>query len=306
VVICNDSEDHVALKSKLDGYDDPRIRFYPNEKNLGYPLNIRRCTELATRPFLFLMGQDDLILGQEVFAKFLDVFKKNKRVGVITRPYFWFDSDPTKPIRVVPLYHQRIICYDDSERTLRALLDTLGQLSGLMYRKELITHEFNEHVFPAHIYPFLSVLKTHGAYYWQDFTIAVRTSSSQTRFVSSIYHPSPTKTWMDMFHEVFPEDKFEGIRNIGIDHMGQNYVGLAQIRNYGYYKDLVSDIYYLVRYRPKNLLSPLFWVFAIGSLVIPKTILRMAVDRFKNGFLKRKLNSENLLVVTPPVAARRS
>lgn len=291
VLINNDSmDDFDKVKKLVDSYKDKRIKLSQNKQNMGYPLNMRKTTNMAQNEILFLMAQDDVILDKDTFKKCVKIFEKNPKVGVITRPYYWFEDDVNKPIRFVPKFDKRIIDARDGEKPLRAILETVGQFSGLVLRKSLITHPFNEGVFPAHIYPFLSVMKTHKAYFWEDFMIAVRTSSSQTRFLSSIYNPSPTKTWVQMFLDIFPEKKFKSVREIGIKHITLNYMGLVQIKNYGYYKDLLVDIYYMIKYRPKNLLNLKFWFFVIGVLVTPRFILRKMVDYYKNVFNKKRYN----------------
>lgn len=293
IVICNDSpSDHEDLRIYLEKLGDARIRYYTNEKNLGYPLNLRRAVGLTKNDFVILMGQDDIILSPDHFKEVVEVFEKNPDVGAITRPYFWFNKDINKPIRHIPQIQSRKVNLASSDSDLISLIETLGQLSGLVYRKKLITVPFNEHVFPAHIYPFLSIMKTHSVYFWPDFSIAVRTESSQTRFLSSIYKPSPTKTWVDMYKSLFAEKKFERFRKLGIDHMAQNYVGLAQIKNYGFMKDLLVDIKVMLWSRPKNAISPKFWVFALGSLLIPRFLLRRAVDWYKKHFLSRTIKIE--------------
>lgn len=281
--VCNDSaSDHDEMGKALKKYNDPRIQYHPNETRLGYPLNMRKAVGLANGVILFLMAQDDVILEKTLFSQCLKIFEENPEVGVITRPYYWFEEDVWAPIRIIPKCDKRIISCDDDGKYIRAVLETVGQFSGLVLKKELVTHRVNEHVFPAHIYPFLSVMRTHKCYFMDNFTIAVRTSSSQTRFLSTIYRPSPTKTWVNMFYDVFPEDKYKHIRETGIDHITINYVGLVQIKNYGYYKDLLSDIYYMTLYRKKNLLSVKFWIYVIAVLIIPRFILRRMVDFYKN------------------------
>ena len=282
IIVSNDSpSDHKELRKILDNYKDVRIRDFYNTKNKGYPLNLRGCVKKAKGEILFLMGQDDLILDKNHFKEIIEIFKSNKNVGIMTRPYYWFEDDINTAIRKIRKSSKRIIGINDSVEDIETILESVGQLSGLIYKKELITEEFNEGVFPAHIYPFLSVFKTHKCYFFKDYTIAVRTSSSQTRFLSSIYNPSPTKTWMEMFNNIFSEKKFERMKKIGINFMGQNYVGLVQIKNYGYYKDLITDIYYLMKYRPKNLINIKFWFYVLGTIFIPRLILRKMVDYYK-------------------------
>lgn len=294
LIICNDShEDTEDLKNLLDSYSEFEIHFYQNNQNLGYPINLRKCVEKSSGEILFLMGQDDILLQDNIFEKSISIFRENSNIGAITRPYYWFDESLDKPIRSVPPSSKRVINVQDEKKYLEAVYETVGQLSALVYRKELITEPFNENVFTAHIYPFLSVMKTHDVYFWEDYNLAVRTSSSQTRFLSSIYNPSPTKTWVEMFQKVFSEKEFDHAREVGIEHITTNYIGLVQIKNYGYFKDLLRDVYYLVKYRPANLLNLKFWSVLLGVLFIPRIILRKMVDFYKNKISKSQL--EDLL-----------
>jgi glycosyltransferase involved in cell wall biosynthesis len=293
VIICNDSlDDHKDMKQIVDLYNDPRLKFIPNEKNLGYPLNMRKAFSLGTGDIFFLMAQDDVILQNDHFNSILNIFK-DPDVGCVTRPYYWFEDDVTQPIRYIPKHNKRKISYESNAEDINQLIETLGQFSGLVLRSSFITQPVNANVFTAHIYPFLSVMRTHKAYFAEDFTVAVRTSSSQTRFLSSIYNPSPTETWVKMFNEVFPEEKYKSIRTIGIDHMTQHFVGLVQIKNYGYYKDLIADIGSFIKYRKANIFSVRFWFFVFCCLIIPRFILRYGVDFYKNVISKDSL--KNLL-----------
>ncbi len=43
------------------GLDDPRVRYYRNERNLGVTGNFNRCLELAEYEYVVLMGCDDLL-----------------------------------------------------------------------------------------------------------------------------------------------------------------------------------------------------------------------------------------------------
>ncbi len=282
VIICNDSqEDADQLQALLRPYGD-KIRLFQNETNLGYPENLRKTVSKARGDILFLLGQDDILLGTRVFSDYVSIFETHETVGCITRPYYWFVDDVNSPIRRIGVSPVQEITVDSSDEVLRALYGSLGQLSALAYRRALIEpSDFASKVFTAHIKPFLKIMRTHSAYFFPKYNLAVRTTSSQTRFLSSIYRPSPTKTWIDMFQKVFKEDKYKHAREIGIDHISLNYVGLVQIKNYGYFRDLLSDIYYLIYYRPRNLLSPAFWAIVLGTVFLPRRLLRKLTDLYK-------------------------
>jgi len=271
---------------------DERIKYYRNQKNLGYPKNIQACYERAGGKILFLMAQDD-ILGKGVLQRVKEVFDKNPEVGALTRPYFqFFDQDITQPIRVwegLNSDKDEIVSINDRSEKIIAIFRTLDQLSGLAYRREWIKLPFHEDVFPCHVYPFASIFKKHPVICLKDFIVAVRISSSQTRKISSIYSKSPVLTWARMFETVFPEKEYKRVRNDCLNNfVAKNYYGLVQIRNFSTLRNLVREIYYLVKYRPQNLLSLSFWLFSIGCLVMPPIILIPLVDRYKKYFFSGK------------------
>ena len=169
----------------------------------------------------------------------------------------------------------------DGQKTFNKIFDSVGQLSGLAYKKECLEIPFHHDVFPAHIYPFAGILKKHKCVFLKDYTVAVGIRNSQTRMVSSIYDKSPTESWIKMFNTVFSEEKFSMQRKWGNEGMTSHYVGLVQLKNYGKPGVLWREIVLMVKYRKKNLLTPLFWVFSIGCLIIPRRILIWFVDTYK-------------------------
>ena len=70
-----------------------RIRYFENEKNLGYDANLRNLVEKATGEYCFFMGNDDL-MNSGAFATVGAALDRHKNVGVILRSYATFDDDP--------------------------------------------------------------------------------------------------------------------------------------------------------------------------------------------------------------------
>lgn len=294
VIICNDSqEDEQALKEFLNknysNYSN-QIILIQNETNLGYSFNIRKCYENSTGDVVFLLAQDDIIIKTSHFSEIIDIYLNKKEVGFISRPYFWFDDSIDHKLRRTPKSDIRIIKNNSCEKDILTLIASLGQLSGLSFRRyPNINYYFTPFIFTAHVYPFLQNFLISDCYFLDYDSIAVRASSSQTTFVSSIYNPSPTLTWVEMSNEIFKNNKY--LREIFIEDFGKNYIGLLQIKNYGYFKDLLSDIYYLIKFRPKNLISPIFWLFVFTVILVPKRILIAAISLYKNQFNTRLISS---------------
>ncbi len=276
----------------IKSFSDPRINLFVNKKNLGYPGNLEACRQKASGDILYLMGQDD-ILRKGLLQDTHDIFAKNEEIGAVTRPFFWFDESIQKPTRVTPQLNpskDEIVYITDDLEKVFTVFETLGQLSGLALRRKFVERPFHPDIFPCHIYPFADVFKKHPVVFLKDYSVAVRTSSSQTRNVSSIYEKSPMQSWVKMFEDVFSEEEFESLRRYAIKtFVGTDYLGLIQIRNYARYRYLLREIGLFLKYRWENFFSPKFWFFALGTMIVPPFLLIPLVDWYKKEVVSRGL-----------------
>ena len=289
-IIIKDDTSKDNIEEVIKPYKDSRIRFYRNRENKGYPRNLEECRSLAKGDILYLMGQDD-ILENDALLKTYKAFKLSPKIGAVTRPYYWFDENVGKPVRVKKQLNpekDEVINIDDTYSKVSAVFNTLDQLSGLALRKKFIDIPFEQHTFTSHIYPFASIFKNHPVVFLKDYEVAVRISTSHSRAGSWVYAYSPMQSWIDLFNNVYFEDKFKKLRESMIENfVATNYVGLVQIKNYGTYYHLLREIFNLLKYRPKNIYNLLFWFFSMGTLFIPSFILKSLVDKYKN-----RLNSK--------------
>lgn len=291
-IIINDDGSMDKTEEVVKFFDDPRIKFHKNEKNLGYPGNLEEARKKAGGDIIYLMGQDD-ILGKGALENTRQAFQMSEDIGAVTRPYFWFDEKIEKPVRAKdqlnPEQDEIVKITDDPEKIVK-VFQTLDQLSGLAYRRKYMDLPFHPDIFPCHVYPFASIFKKHPIVFLKDYNIAVRISSSQSRRISSIYDKSPIQSWVEMFENVFREPEFAKIREYCLKNfVAVNYVGLVQIRNYGRFSWLMREIWYLVKYRWQNIFSAQFWFFSLGTMITPPFLLISLVDWYKN-----KINSKKL------------
>ncbi|HLI97522.1 MAG TPA: glycosyltransferase family 2 protein [Candidatus Baltobacteraceae bacterium] len=260
---------------------DPRIRFFKNERNLGYPGNLQRCRDLAQGTYIYFLANDD-ILSPLALQRTYEAFQLAPDIAVVTRPYYWFENDdPETAIRyTVPLdtKQDRIISAHDDDQTLRAIFDVMGQVTALAYRTEWFTVPVNPHVWPAHIEPFFAMLKAHRGVFMHDYLVAVRLEHSQARTVPKIYDPSPLWTWVNMLNSVFPGQEWKRQRSVGIDNIARHVEGLVQLRKYSTIGCFLREAWLYLKYRPLNGLSLRYWFFALGCLFTPPAVLRRLVD----------------------------
>ncbi len=292
IIVDDNSPDKTEEVIKKWQAKDSRIKYFRNEKNLGYSGNLKRCRELATGKYVYLMGNDD-ILSKFALEKTFAAFKMDKDVGVVTRPYYWFENDSVNSaVRAVkPLDENSdcLISIFDDEKVFSKVFESVGQLSGLAYRNDWMREPIHPDIFPAHIYPFLAIFREHKAVFLKDYILAVRIFSSQTRSLSSIYEPSPTFTWVRMFKKVLKGKKYQIPRQWGISHIALNYDGLVQMKNYSKFPLFFNEIGLLIKYRPKNLYSLKFWFYVIGLTIVPRFILIPLVDRYKRNIIAKDL-----------------
>lgn len=292
IIVDDNSPDNTEEVIKKWQAKDSRIKYFRNVKNLGYSGNLKKCRELATGKYIYLMGNDDII-SKFALEKTLNAFKMDKDVGVVTRPYYWFENDNiNSAVRVVrPLDENKdqVVSIFDGSKAFSKVFESVGQLSGLAYRNDWMREPIHSDIFPAHIYPFLAIFKEHKAVFLKDYILAVRIFSSQTRSLSSIYEPSPTFTWVRMFQKILKGKKYQKPREWGINHIALNYHGLIQMKNYARFPLYFKEVGLLIKYRPKNLLSFRFWFYIVVLAIIPRFILIPFIDSYKRKVIATSL-----------------
>lgn len=267
------------------------IRYIKNPINLGCGRNVQSLAAQVTGDIIFFLAQDD-VLAADALKLTLKAFDLDPDVGVVTRPYFWFMDSIDLPVRMVPPYDSDrdvVLSLSDGKNEFLSVFSSVGQLSGLAYRREWLTVPFHEEIFPTHIYPFAGIWREHKCVFLKDYTVAIGIRDSQTRSVSSIYDLSPTESWLKMYRTVFSGPKYAEALRWGEEHITTNYMGLVQLKNYAKAGVLNKEIRILIRERPKNLLSASFWFFVIGTLITPRPVLRRLVDWYKTHVYSKTL-----------------
>jgi len=293
ILICDDASKDDTLKI-VKQIKDERIVVIENKTNFGYSKNLERARQYATAEFIYLMGQDD-IMATNTLKNTINAFKISKKIGAVTRPYFWFDKDIKIPVRAKKQLNPKkdtVVKITDNPQKVIRVFETLDQLSGLAYRREFMNIPFHPDIFPCHIYPFASIFKKYPIVFLKDYNIAVRIASSQTRSLSSIYEKSPLLSWVEMVKSVYSEKKYQKIQKYLIkDFVTKNYVGLVQLRNYARYKYLFREIWYLLKFNWGNIFSLSFWFFSLGCIISPAFILIPMVDWYKNKIYSKALTN---------------
>src|SRR3990172_2065977 len=114
IIICDDGSADNTVEI-IKSFQDERIKLFGFKENVGYAKNLQRCFEKASGEIIFLMGQDD-ILAQGALQKIYNSFLLADDICAVNRPYFCFDS----------------------EKIFNHIMWSVGQLSGLALKRELV------------------------------------------------------------------------------------------------------------------------------------------------------------------------
>ena len=271
---------------------DRRIRYCLNEKNLGCGGSLSECTRRAFSDLLFYVCQDDL-LDKDALEKVYRAFCLDQAIGVVVRPYYWFQESYHQPVRLTRQFEkEEIVSLNSSFGKIANVIALSDQISGVGLRKEYLKSFFSNAPFIEMASVVCDVLKRHKAYILKDNIVAVRIGNNGATN-PRVYLDSPVMVWYGLIQKTYSGIAFESLRKYLVGHLiANNYVGLVQIKNYGTLKQLLREIFYLLKLRPQNLFSFNFWFFSLGTMVIPGFLLKRMVNYYKNRINVNNINEK--------------
>jgi glycosyltransferase involved in cell wall biosynthesis len=250
IVRDNHSQDHTV--DIVEKY--PQVILEKSITNIGGIDNMNRLIDMATGDYIVMLCADDCFTHYKAIEHITNIFSNNPKIGYLGRYYYQFINNPAKPIR-----------YFESNNTYLSA----DQWSGLAFRSACRPFHLSHNIFVETADAVKQVLDKGWEYdiiKWN--TVAVRSTNGRNGSQNpDCYLKSPLKNWLDL---------------IGNNkEVLTNFISLVQIKNWGTYKALFREIWYFIKYRPINLLRVDFWFFSIGTLVIPRFILRRLVRLYK-------------------------
>lgn len=110
------------------------IRYFENEKTLGFDGNLRILFTRATGDYCVMMGNDDL-LCPGALSTIGALLAAHPDVAVAIRSYGWFHDNPADMEQVVRYFPATSI-FDPGEETAVTFFRRVGALAGLVFRRE--------------------------------------------------------------------------------------------------------------------------------------------------------------------------
>lgn len=139
VVINEDgSPERSAIHDVVERYSalhPGRIRYFENEKNLGYDANLRSLIERACGEYCVFMGNDDLMCPGAL-RTIANAVTCHPRIGVFLRSYAAFDGEPGNIVQTFR-YFDREIFFPAGASTVCTLYRRSVVIPGVTLRREV-------------------------------------------------------------------------------------------------------------------------------------------------------------------------
>lgn len=170
LVANNASEDHTS--EVLESFDDPRLRYWRNPRNLGPGQNILDLLQASKGEWIFLLTDDDFLLPGAL-ARLMELLSSEPEIGVVLSTLLYVDTDGNRD----SIYQ----FYPRTEK-LAAGFDALFNMvwaahifSRITLKREWVDLEGGVKHLPS-LYPQMywlgSVLKEHPGYYLHEPLVA--------------------------------------------------------------------------------------------------------------------------------------
>lgn len=129
-----DNTAEVILRHKLKANGEYEV--VNNTENIGGERNVVQCYTSAQTPYVWVLGDDDVILNGGL-KKVLDVLSKNN-VDLLYLGNYWFQNDYTKRPKIFG--NQGVVVYNSALEFSRHTNIMLTFISGLIVKNEIVAN----------------------------------------------------------------------------------------------------------------------------------------------------------------------
>ena len=131
-IVVSDNASTDGTQDAVKKIKDPRIKYYRNDENLGYPANILKLAERATGDFLLYISDEDRV-AVEAIPWILNAIKTNKNITHIAGSIGW---EGARRKKILKAYEDKILKsgYD----SLTKLFWDYSHGSGIILKREAL------------------------------------------------------------------------------------------------------------------------------------------------------------------------
>lgn len=274
-IIVSDNCSTDNTEGVIRAIDDKRIKYFKNTKNIGFPMNVRKCFKKASGKYIFTLSDDDLILDENTLSGVLKVMKKYK-VGMANIGAIYWSKSPKYPCKIFNLSNKLIVLKPEQEKhmVLRALELNYAFYSGLIFDIRVI--DINK-VIESYTYSFYPLIfdtaKEHGFAYIPNYFIVARVS---LRFVPHYYSLDRlgsffTEDYLNLLKQFLHGKDFEKHKK---QYILDSIFNLPSIKLFSNNKNYIKILRKTVGLKKSLLVYPKFYVFVVIGF-LPKIVLKL-------------------------------
>jgi len=293
-IVVSDNSTNNLSKRMVDNYNDKRIRYLKNEINIGFTRNLYKAIKSANGEYIFMLGDDDMILKKNTLLSLCKLIQKSK-VGLIRLKIIYHNNFKTLYSPYLTYKNNFDIKVGKSSIEIYHFLQSVAYtiISGLVFKNDkkisipLIEKSRNPNLemsdfWLKFIFP---PVKKHGGYFLKDYFV-VNTPVYRKVTTTELYSPQmgrfPAENiWDLVFENLTHEEQIKWVK----EETEKMTLMLPSIKYYSNRRDLIFYIKRMLELNSNLYINPLFYLSSFIAFFIPnflwatirKIIFRLSV-----------------------------
>lgn len=269
---------------------DRRIVYHKNKKNLGFSRNIMQSFALTRSDYVVFMGDDDLFIHDDALSYFAQAFSQ-KNVGVVKAQQIIFKGSHINQASPILLTDKEIQVYKNGTETFENLWFESLSISGLGF----INNSFVRDSITSSVtlYPQVELMGRvclkYGSAAINHYLVAVKSHAGQLNCM--VYELDSVRTnmlsdWLNIYDRIREKDKNNALQNFNQQRFLQKFTSFMTVffpytrLSRGRLDTIRVCVASLLKY-PLNCISPRFLISVFASVILPKPILEILIEKVK-------------------------
>ncbi len=279
-IVITDNSTNLLSKTICESYKNENIRYFKNKENLGFTKNLYKCINLAKGKYIFILGDDDLLLERELLANIHKLTIKNKygyiRIKFIYHKAFkklfsvYLNDALDKNLRMIKPNSNEIDIYNFIDRSIYSFISGLVFLNTRNFTIKEIGSNKKEDIDLSNFWIkyLFNIVKSHGGYIDINNTILSQWPEYPNPvFYNVIDNKIPEERIWELYKEYVDQATLKTIIHDYTTIIVRNFPSIKYYSNTG---NLVLFARRLVQLNPTLLYNLSFYFFFLSSLIIPK------------------------------------
>lgn len=279
-IIVTDNSSNDLSKHVCKSFNDKRIRYFKNPKNIGFVKNLYKNVNKASGKYLFILGDDDLLLEKNLLSNIHKLTSKKKygyiRIKFIYHKKFkelfsiYFNNK--NEIKTIKPKNSDLQIYRFLENSIYSFI------SGIIF---LNTHDFTIKEIESNnkdevdlsnfwIRYLFKNIKIYGGYIdTQNTLVAQWPEYTNPTFYNVVDNKIPEERIWELYRDIVNQKTYKSIVKEYASLIVRNF---PSIKYYSNSKNVLLFAKRLMELRPEEKYNLSFYIFLLTALIIPKQL----------------------------------